>query len=99
MAGGCPMSTMRQAAEDYLTLRRAIGFKLEKPGRLVLQFADHLDQLGAQEITIDIAVDWARQPAQADPARWTSRPSAVRRLTRYLHPRMTWIAVPPAELV
>ena len=47
LAGGCVMSTMRQAAEDYLALRRAMGFKLDKPGRLVLQFADHLDRLGA----------------------------------------------------
>jgi integrase/recombinase XerD len=93
------MSTMRQAAEDYLTLRRAIGFKLEKPGRLVLQFADHLDQLGAQEITIDIAVDWARQPAQADPAWWAYRLSAVRGFTVYLHPRMPGIEVPPADLM
>ena len=93
------MSTMRQAAEDYLNLRRAVGFKLEKPGRLVLQFADHLDRLGAQEITIDIAVDWARQPAQADPAWWAYRLSAVRGFTAYLHPRMPGIEVPPADLM
>src|SRR5258705_3587779 len=99
MAGGCPMSTMRQAAEDYLTLRRAIGFKLEKPGRLVLQFADPLAQLGAKEIPIDIAVDWGRQRAQADRAWWAYRLSAVRGFTVYLHPGMPGIEVPPADLM
>jgi hypothetical protein len=34
----------------------------------VLQFADQLDRLGAYQTTIDSALTYARQPAQADPA-------------------------------
>lgn len=64
LAGGCVMSAMRQAAEDHLALRRAMGFKLNKPGRLVLQFAEHLDRLGIGLLTIDTAQAWARQPTQ-----------------------------------
>jgi integrase len=93
------MRTMRQAAEDYIALRRAMGFKLEKPGRLVLQFADHLDGLGTQQITIDTALAWARQPAQADPSWWAYRLSAVRGFASYLHPRLPGIQVPPADLL
>jgi integrase len=93
------MSTMRQAAEDYLTLRRALGFKLEKPGRLVLQFADHLDRLGTRQVTIDLALSWARQPAAANPVWWAYRLSAVRGFTAYLHPRLPGIEVPPADLL
>jgi integrase/recombinase XerD len=99
MAGEYPMSTMRQAAEDYLALRRAIGFKLEHPGRLVLQFAEHLDRLGTDKVTIDLAVGWARQPAHADPRWWAYRLSAVRGFTAYLHPRMPGIEIPPTDLM
>lgn len=90
---------MRQAAEDYLALRRALGFRLEKPGRLVRQFADHLDQLDVGEVSIDVALDWARQPAQADPSWWAYRLSAVRGFTAYLQPRRPGIEVPPADLL
>jgi integrase len=93
------MSTMRQAAEDYITLRRAMGFKLEKPGRLVRQFADHLDQIGISEISVEVALGWARQPAHADPSWWAYRLSAVRGFTAYLQPRQAGIQVPPAELL
>ena len=92
------MSTMRQAAEDYVALRRAMGFKLVKPGRLVLQFADHLDRLGTRQLTIDTALAWARQPTHADPSWWAYRLSAVRGFAAYLHPRLPGIQVPPADL-
>jgi integrase len=93
------MSTMRQAAEDYLALRRALGFKLDKPGRLVLQFADHLDRLDTQTISVELALRWARQSAQASPVWWPYRLSAVRGFTAYLHPRLPGIEVPPADLL
>lgn len=92
------MPRMRQAAEDYIALRRAMGFKLEKPGHLVLQFAEHLDRLGTQQVTIELALAWARQPAHADPSWWAYRLSAVRGFAAYLHPRLPGTQVPPADL-
>lgn len=93
------MTTMRQVAEDYIALRRAMGFKLEKPGRLVLQFADHLDRLATQQVTIETALEWARQPAHADPSWWAYRLSAVRGFAAYLQPRLPGTQVPPADLL
>jgi integrase/recombinase XerD len=93
------MSTMRQAAEDYVALRRAMGFKLDKPARLVLQFADYLDRLGTTQLTIDTALAWARQPTRADPSWWAYRLSAVRGFAVYLHPRLPGTQVPPADLL
>jgi integrase/recombinase XerD len=93
------MATMRQAAEDYVALRRAMGFTLDKPGRLVLQFADHLDRLGTGQLTIDAALAWARAPAQADPSWWAYRLSAVRGFAAYLQPRLPGTEVPPADLL
>lgn len=93
------MGTMRDAAEDYLALRRAMGFKLEKPGKLVLQFAEHLDRLDTQRFTAETALSWAREPAHADPSWWAYRLSAVRGFAAYLHPRLPDIQVPPPDLL
>lgn len=93
------MGTMRRAAEDYVALRRAMGFKLDKPGRLVLQFADHLDRLGVAQLSIDMALAWARQPTHADPSWWAYRLSAVRGFAVYLQPRRPGTQVPPADLL
>ena len=40
------MGALTEAAQQYLRLRRALGYELEEPGKLVLSFADHLDGLG-----------------------------------------------------
>lgn len=93
------MGTMRHAAEEYIALRRAMGFKLDKPGRLVLQFADYLDRLGTGQLSIDTSLTWARQPAQADPSWWAYRLSAVRGFAAYLQPRIPGLQIPPADLL
>ena len=46
------MSTLRQTMEEYLRIRRALGFKLETAGRLLPQFLDYLESLDAETITI-----------------------------------------------
>jgi hypothetical protein len=41
------MSELRRHAEDYLRLRRSLGFKLILHGPLLAQFVDYLDAAGA----------------------------------------------------
>ena len=45
------MSFLDHAAEDYLRVRRALGFKLEMAGRLLPQFIDYLQSVGEPTIT------------------------------------------------
>jgi integrase/recombinase XerD len=93
------VNTLRQAAEDYLALRRSLGFALAVPGRQVRQFADHLDALGATHVTIELAVAWAAQPVSAAPYyRWL-RLSAIRGFAAYLHGIDPAHQVPPADLL
>jgi integrase/recombinase XerD len=99
VVGAEAMSTLREAAEDYLALRRSLGFELVVPGRHVLQFADHLDTLGAAHVTIELAVAWATQPAEAAPYYQWLRLSAVRGFADYLHGIDPEHQVPPAELL
>ena len=50
------MSTLRQALDDYLTLRQAMGFKLPEAHSLLPQFVDFLDYQGATFITTQWAL-------------------------------------------
>ena len=49
------MTGLADAAEDYLALRRGLGFKLERPGQLLADFAGYLDACGATTVTTELA--------------------------------------------
>ena len=40
------MRTLRHGAEDYLMLRRGLGFKLKRPARFVRSFVESLEKRG-----------------------------------------------------
>lgn len=77
------MSALTAGVADYLTTRRALGFKLHATERFLGQFVDHLDRAGIEVITVDAAVAWACNPQGADPFWWASRLSAVRGFARW----------------
>jgi hypothetical protein len=78
------MSDLRQAVAEYLRLRRAVGYKLERDGQLLPGFIEFLERAGAERITNELAVVWAMEPAAAHPAWWRQRLSIVRGFARYL---------------
>lgn len=47
---------------DYLRLRRSLGFKLVRDGRVLSQFVAWLHAAGAATITTERAVAWAQLP-------------------------------------
>jgi len=54
---------------DYLTIRRAMGFKMERHEKLLAQFVDYLTVNGAGTVTLEHALTWATSPTTSDP-RW-----------------------------
>lgn len=78
------MTSLRQALQDYLRIRRQLGFKLKADGQLLEHFVGFLEQAGAERITVELALMWARQPVQAHPHRWRQRLGIVRGFARYL---------------
>jgi len=92
------MSALRQHLADYLTLRRALGYKLARTEKLLAQFVSHLEAVGASTIMIDDAVAWATQPAGSH-VWWALRLSAVRGFAGYLHTRDERCEVPPTDLL
>ena len=93
------MSAIRGHLEDYLALRRSLGFRLGRPGQMLEELVGYLEQAGAQTVTAGSALAWATAPAGADPVYWRKRLSAVRPFARYLAPRVPGTEVPPPGLL
>jgi hypothetical protein len=94
------MSALRQAVEDYITLRRPLGSKLERHPRLLESFADYLEAASATTITIELALSWARLPGDdASPTYLSNRLCAVRGFARHLQAFDPATEVPPARLL
>ena len=93
------MSQLSCHISDYLAMRRALGFKLEKEGRLLRDFATFAETAGASTITTDLAVRWAVLPQGASPVWAAQRLSMVRGFARYLQAFDPAAQVPPAGLL
>jgi integrase len=70
--------------EDYLRLRRQLGFKLHKTGTLLRKFVQFAEQEKAAFITTKLAVRWATQPANIKLKQGTNRLGMVRLFAQYL---------------
>jgi integrase len=90
---------LREGLADYLALRRALGYRLARPEKLLSQFLDHLEQAGEARITVAAVLDWARLPAASDSNWWAYRLSTVRGFATYLHSLDPAHEVPAAELL
>jgi integrase/recombinase XerD len=78
------MTPLRQALVDYLRIRRQLGFKLVSDQRHLENFVAFVERAGAERITVELAVMWARLPADAHPHWWRRRLGIVRGFARYL---------------
>lgn len=90
---------LREGLADYLALRRALGYRLARPEKLLGQFLDHLERAGESRITVAVALDWARLSANGGSNWWAYRLSAVRGFATYLHALDPAHEVPAAELL
>ena len=77
------MNTLREAVQDYLSLRRGLGFKLKEAGKGLLDFVRFMQQRRASHITQALALAWAQRPSKAQPAHWAQRLSFVRGFARH----------------
>lgn len=78
------MNSLEHALCDYLRLRRGLGYYLERDQSELEQFIEFLQQAQAERITTELAVQWARMPANQHPVIWRKRLSTVRGFARYL---------------
>jgi integrase/recombinase XerD len=91
------MIALRDALDDYLQLRRALGYKLERTELLLGQYIDDLEARQASTVTIANAIEWVTAPAGSR-AWWMIRLAAVRGFAAYLHTLDERCEVPPSDL-
>jgi integrase len=84
---------------NYLALRRALGYRMVRPEKLLGQFLDHLELRGESRITVTVALGWARLPVNGGSNWWAYRLSAVRGFATYLHALDPAHEVPAADLL
>ncbi|MGH9123025.1 MAG: tyrosine-type recombinase/integrase [Acidimicrobiales bacterium] len=78
------MSALGAHVEDYLRLRRALGYKLERHELLLPQLINYLEAAGATTVSSELAVAWARLPQRARPNYWAARLAVAQGFARYL---------------
>ena len=99
VAGGRGMNDLHRHVEEYLTIRRALGFKLVGEGHLLAEFVAFADAAGQRTVTTEAALQWARLPASGSPAYLSRRLRAVRAFARFLQASDPACEVPPLELL
>jgi len=93
------MSDLDRHVQNYLQVRRALGFKLVGEGQLLREFVAFADAAEQRTVTTRIALEWARLPRSASPSYLSRRLRAVRGFARYLKTLDPACEVPPLELL
>ncbi|HEY6310586.1 MAG TPA: tyrosine-type recombinase/integrase [Streptosporangiaceae bacterium] len=95
------MSTLRQAAEEYLAMRRALGFKLDTQGRHLMSFIEFCQARGARHVTTELALAWATQTSRgsSDEVYQSRRLMVVRIFARHLAALDPATEVPPEDIL
>ena len=92
------MSSLHTAVGDYLAMRRALGFKLDREEILLPQFADFIHARGERHVSTDAALAWATLPA-GSAAWWSSRLQIIRSFASYMHSIDPVNEVPAVDLL
>jgi hypothetical protein len=66
VAGSAVVSLLEQPLGEYLAVRRALGYKLERAGKLLAQFPALLDEQDRRTVTTELALEWAMLPPASD---------------------------------
>src|SRR5260370_26180447 len=95
------MSGLRQAAEEYLAMRRALGFKLTTQGRHLMSFTGYCEARHAGHVTTELALAWATQTSRgsSDEGYWSRRLMVVRIFARHLQALDPATEVPPEDIL
>jgi integrase/recombinase XerD len=93
------MTPLRVAMQQYLTLRRHLGFKLSEAGKALPQFVSFMEQHHATAITSKLALEWAQQSSTTQPTEWARRLSFARGFARHRSAVDPRTEIPPDGLL
>lgn len=93
------MNTLRSMLNDYLAIRRALGFKLHSEGTGLGTFVSYMETHGFGHITTDMALKWAVLPAFVQSVQHARRLGFIRGFARYCSAIDPRTQIPPVDLI
>ena len=93
------MSALARSAQDYLGMRRSVGYALRQDGRMLADFVGYCERRGITRVTTEAALGWATEPSSAGPNWWATRLGVVRGFAAHLQTVEADTEVPPKGLL
>ena len=95
------MSALRARAEEYLAMRRVLGFRLTTQGQHLMSFVRFCEERSADHVTADLAVQWATQVTRGsgNEVYQARRLDVVRIFARHLQVLDPATEVPPEDVL
>lgn len=93
------MKSLASIVNNYLTVRRSLGFDLGKHEPVLRQFVRFFTAKRATFLTTQLALEWAKAPRNADPAWWTDRLCILRGFAKFWRTVDARTEIPPVGLL
>jgi integrase len=93
------MSRLRQVLADYLTVRRALGYKLARAAKLLDQYLAYVESRHEEHLRLETMLAWATLPRDANRYWAAYRLSIVRRFAVHVQAIDPTTEVPPADVL
>jgi integrase/recombinase XerD len=93
------MTTLTESLEEYLVVRRSLGYDLSFTARVLRVFTSFADREGADHITVDLFLRWKQGFGKASNNTCATRLGMVRGFAGWLQAQDARTEVPPAGLI
>jgi len=93
------MKGLHEAVEAYVSLRRGLGYQFKGQAATLRSFARFAEAEGAEFVTTDLALRFAKLPSGAQPSTWADRLGRVRRFAVWHAATDPRTEVPPEGLL
>jgi integrase/recombinase XerD len=90
---------LRDLVDEYLALRRVLGYRLPREGWLLPRFVTFLETRAQTWITTPLAVEWASEPVCATNATAAHRLTMIRGFAEYVRAQDPRTEVPSRDLI
>jgi integrase/recombinase XerD len=93
------MTTLSQRLNDYLVVRRSLGYDLSFTGRVLRRFTAFAESEGADHVTVDLFLRWRAAFGSANNNTWSARLGMVRVFAGWLQAHDARTEIPPPGLI
>ncbi len=88
------MNSLRESLQEYIDLRRGLGYKMRDEGLMLPRFVSFMEEHHAEHISARLALEWA-QCAAVQPAERARRLCFVRGFARHRSATDNLTEIPP----